>query len=153
MIPKDAKICPHCRKKLGWPLLARIAVTICLFFGIVFGMSVINGYRMMADIQSPKGEALSAVKLKYEWSKEGFGNVMEASFTIDNQSTYDIKDIEITCNHMAKSGTVIDSNKRTIYDIVKANSKKKVNYHRPCRWLLIKTTTPDNVIRCRPSTS
>jgi len=29
----------------------------------------------------------------------------------------------------------------------------KVNYHRPCRWLLIKTTTPDNVIRYRPSTS
>ena len=27
-------------------------------------------------------------------------------------------------------------------------SVKRVNYHRPCRWLCWETTTPDNVIRC-----
>jgi hypothetical protein len=73
---------------------------------------------------SPKEEALADVKLKYNWEKTGFDNVMEANFTIANQSKYDIKDIEIKCTHFAKSGTVIDSNSRTIYDIVQARSEK-----------------------------
>jgi hypothetical protein len=62
--------------------------------------------------------------LKFSWSKEGFGNVMMANFTVRNNSPYDIKDLEIQCEHSAPSGTVIDSNTRTIYEIVKANSTR-----------------------------
>jgi hypothetical protein len=61
---------------------------------------------------------------KFSWSKEGFGNVMLANFTIKNSSAFDLKDIAIRCTHAAPSGTVIDSNERTIYDIVKASSTR-----------------------------
>jgi hypothetical protein len=60
-----------------------------------------------------------------KWYKGGFESIMIADILIDNQSNYDIKDIKIKCTHMAKSGSIIDSNTRTIYDIVKAKSKKK----------------------------
>lgn len=49
---------------------------------------------------------------------------MDVDFIITNNSDYDIKDIDIRCDHFAKSGTRIDSNKRTIYDIFSVNSKK-----------------------------
>ena len=61
---------------------------------------------------------------KFSWSKEGFGAFMHASFTIKNSSALDIKDVSIRCTHHAPSGTVIDSNERTIYEIVKANSTR-----------------------------
>jgi hypothetical protein len=60
-----------------------------------------------------------------KWYKGGFDNVMIADILIENQSNHDIKDIKVTCTHFAKSGTIIDSNTRTIYDVVKAKSKKK----------------------------
>ena len=50
---------------------------------------------------------------------------MEADFTITNSSPYEIKDIEIKCIHYAKSGTRLDSNTRTIYDVIKAGETKK----------------------------
>jgi len=64
------------------------------------------------------------LKLDFTWSKEGFGNIMEANFTIQNDGPTAIKDIEITCVHSAPSGTVIDRNTRTIYDTVGAKSAR-----------------------------
>jgi hypothetical protein len=49
------------------------------------------------------------------WSKEGFGNVMEASFSITNQNRYPVKDLVVKCIHFAPSGSAIDSNTRTVY--------------------------------------
>lgn len=72
---------------------------------------------------SPKQVALENVNLDFSWDKEGFGNVMKAKFTVTNNSQYQIKDIEITCTHYAKSGTRIDSNERTIYDVVPAKGQ------------------------------
>jgi len=129
MIPKEAKICPHCRKKLGWTLPAKIAATIFIF--MVIGALMNQGRNSSIPTSSsptlsPKEEALSAVKLDYKWGTAGFGNVMEANFTINNPSKYNIKDISITCTHFAKSGTMIDSNTKTIYDTVHAGSKKTI---------------------------
>ena len=49
---------------------------------------------------------------------------MMANFVVHNNSDYTIKDFEIECVHYAKSGTRIDSNTRTIFDVVKPHSKK-----------------------------
>lgn len=62
---------------------------------------------------------------EWTWRKAGFDNVMNADFTVTNGSRFDIKDITITCIHYAKSGTKIDSNTRTIYDIIKAGESKQ----------------------------
>jgi len=76
--------------------------------------------------ESPRDIALHMVKLDFNWSKGGFGNVMLADFTISNPSDYSIKDIEITCEHSAPSGTEIDSNTRTVYQTVPAKGKKVI---------------------------
>ena len=68
---------------------------------------------------------LEQVKLQYSWSKEGFGSFMTANFTITNPTGIAFKDFEITCKHTAPSGTEIDSNVRTIYEVVGANSTWK----------------------------
>jgi hypothetical protein len=65
------------------------------------------------------------VRLKaFSWRKEAFGNVMEADFTIENMLSVNVKDIEIVCTHSAPSGTVIDSNTRTIYDLIGAGKTR-----------------------------
>jgi hypothetical protein len=61
----------------------------------------------------------------YNWYKVGFNNIMEADFIINNSNPYPIKDIEIKCTHFSPSGTAIDSNTRTIYEIIPANKSKK----------------------------
>jgi len=61
----------------------------------------------------------------WSWNKTPGGAFMEASFTITNSSSFDVKDITIRCQHSAKSGTKIDSNTRTIYDVIKAGQTKR----------------------------
>jgi hypothetical protein len=63
----------------------------------------------------------------FQWTKEGFGNVMEANFVIRNKLPWPVKDIEIRCEHSAPSGTMIDSNTRTIYERFEANQPKQIN--------------------------
>ncbi len=62
----------------------------------------------------------------FTWTKGGFDSVMMATFTFNNKNAFDIKDVEVLCRHTAPSGTAIDSNTRTIYDVVKAGSKKTI---------------------------
>ena len=74
--------------------------------------------------ESPKEIAIRSVRLGFKASTE-FG-IMEANFLIQNPTNYTIKDIEVTCTHFANSGTQIDSNTRTIYELVPAGGKKIV---------------------------
>lgn len=76
---------------------------------------------------NPKKTANSDVQLlDFSYSKGGYGNIMEASFTIYNKGPYYVKDIIITCAHFAKSGTLIDGNQKTIYDTVPPRSQKRI---------------------------
>ena len=74
----------------------------------------------------PKQVTKRNLKLDFSFNKGGFGNVMIADFKITNDSNNSIKDIEIKCNHFSKSGTKIDSNTRTIYEIVSAHESKEM---------------------------
>lgn len=78
------------------------------------------------DRRTPKEIALQEVKLDFQGTLAGFGNVLEMDFTITNPTIYAVKDFQITCKHFAKSGTAIDSNTRTVYDVVPAKGKKKI---------------------------
>lgn len=51
---------------------------------------------------------------------------MEADFEIINTSKFPIKDVEIRCTHSGKSGTVIDSNERVVYESWKPGETKSV---------------------------
>jgi hypothetical protein len=79
-----------------------------------------------ASMVSPRDAIRNGVKLDYSWEKSGFGSVMVADFTFKNPTPYRFKDVEVTCNHFASSGTKIDSNTRTIYEIVEPKSTKVV---------------------------
>jgi hypothetical protein len=62
----------------------------------------------------------------WRWSKQGFGNVMIATFTFRNKNDFAVKDVEVTCRHYANSGTLIDRNVRTIFEVVTAKKSKTV---------------------------
>jgi hypothetical protein len=73
-----------------------------------------------------KEAAKRMVTVNYKWTKDGFGTIMMVDFTLTNRSPYSARDITVTCTHYAPSGTEIDSNTRTIYEVVPANGKKVV---------------------------
>ena len=63
----------------------------------------------------------------FSWKTTAFDTIMEANFTLNNTNPFPIKDIAIKCQHSANSGTVIDSNSHTIYDIIPSNASKTFN--------------------------
>ena len=79
------------------------------------------------DAKVAKQVAVYHTKLDFTWSKGGFNNVMLADFKIKNDNEFPIKDVTITCNHAARSGTKLGSNTQTIYEVVKAKSTKRIN--------------------------
>ena len=52
------------------------------------------------------------------------GHPILASFTIDNPTTYALKDISITCDQIAPTGTKIKTHTETIYAIVEATATR-----------------------------
>jgi hypothetical protein len=56
--------------------------------------------------------------LHFSWRKDGRDAVMMATFRIRNTNPFPVKDIVIRCTHTAPSGTVIDSNARTVSQII-----------------------------------
>lgn len=79
----------------------------------------------MEAAEQRKADAISGIEIvDFKWAKEGFGSIMDASFTIQNNGSTDVKDIEIVCTTFAPSGTKIDSNTRTIYEVVKAGESR-----------------------------
>jgi len=58
----------------------------------------------------------------FSWRHDGFGSVMIATFVIYNDNPGPIKDVVVTCVHAANSGTVIDSNRRTVYELIDPKS-------------------------------
>lgn len=147
IIINDSKICPNCGKEKKLTLRTKVGLVILGLIAISTAMnssktsstptSTIKmnaGNNSFTPVStpltqsiSPVQEALSSAKLQFTWRKAAFDNVMEANFTIENPSKYDIKDIQIKCTLFAKSGTAIDSNSRIIYDIVKSKGKKKIS--------------------------
>jgi len=76
-------------------------------------------------LTSPAERLAQRVKItSFEWSKDGFGTIMMASFTIKNYTDAAIRDIEIECNMVAPSGTQIGKVKHTIYDVIPANKTR-----------------------------
>jgi hypothetical protein len=61
---------------------------------------------------------------KMTWSKGGFGSVMVASFTIQNDNDFSVKDLVIGCSLIGNSGTRIGSVTKTLYETVPKHSTK-----------------------------
>ena len=137
-ISKSAAKCPHCGKrqlgasKLGWVGIAIVSlVIVSALSSILSGQSDkgagIDQKSQDAASQTPTEKVNNDVKLEYQWAKAGFGSVMEVDFRVINDSSIGIRDIEIQCDHYAKSGTKVDRNNRTIYEIVGAKTSRTFN--------------------------
>jgi hypothetical protein len=61
------------------------------------------------------------------WHKDGFGTVMMASFVLQNDNPMPLKDIEVTCASSGPSGSTIDTNARTVFDVVRQKSYLEVD--------------------------
>jgi RNA polymerase subunit RPABC4/transcription elongation factor Spt4 len=121
---KSEKKCPDCGKRIS-----KLSVIhwIGIFILAILIIGVINSPKKENN-QKANIEKISLeenVQLDYSWTKEAFDSVMEADFIITNNNSLDIKDIQIECNHYSKSGTEIDSNNRTIYEIIERGKSKQ----------------------------
>lgn len=130
-VSKSVRKCPDCGKsvkKLSAIHWVGIILGCLLLIGIINSPNDAPSKESIPISQkNTKGEIASKLELDFSWRKVGFGSIMEADFKIINNSEEDVKDIDIQCNHYAKSGTKIDSNSRTIYEVIKANSKRSFN--------------------------
>lgn len=127
-VSDDAANCPHCGasvpKKtglLGW--IGAIALTGVVLNAVFHG----QGSAPTPAAPDPHLQALAAVKLEhFQWEKGGFENIMIIHGTLQNTGTLPVRDIEITCDSYGNSGTVIDHNKRTLYETIPAGKAKRI---------------------------
>lgn len=138
-VSTPGRFCPHCGKS-GF---AKEGMNGCLIACLIlFGAAVVLPAMILylgnsaspsnkppvsdqiPEQVSPKVTALRGVKLDFTVASHT-GGILVVNFTVQNKSAYTVKDLEITCRHAANSGTIIDSNVRTIYEIVNSHSKKR----------------------------
>ncbi|MGK8437271.1 hypothetical protein ACRS3X_07955 [Ectopseudomonas hydrolytica] len=127
-ISKKAASCPHC----GAVAKKKTSV-LTWIFAVIAGLWLIGYISNLSSVPtttsagsaSPLQAAQAATTLEdFSWSKSAGGSLMKADFTIRNGGNRAIKDIEIVCEHQGPSGTKIDSNTRTIYEIVPAGTTR-----------------------------
>ena len=123
-VSKSEKKCPECGKRTN-KLSAIHWIGICFIAFIIIGAVNFPDKKSSQLDMIEKPTLEENIQLDYSWTRQALGLVMEADFVILNNNDVDIKDIQIECNHFAKSGTKIDSNNGTIYEIVKRSSKKR----------------------------
>ena len=137
-ISSDAKVCPNCGKQQstgsnnGCLAIVIVIVVLSVLGGIMShdssdsAKSTPDSTTAVSPEVQVKQDALSKIDLEFRWSKDEM-NIMTANFVVKNESSYNIKDLEITCEHFANSGSKIDSNVRTIYERVMAHTTRKFN--------------------------
>ena len=135
-VSDSAKACPKCGiakpvKKTSFA----VKLLLWLFALGVLGQ-VINGGGSSTSSSSParpsEDDLAAKVSIKdFTWKTSGFGSVMVlAKISIENKNTENVKDFEIECVHSGPSGTVIDRNKKTIFQVIpagKTTTLKEVN--------------------------
>ena len=83
--------------------------------------------RMLAEQKRYADDPELALELvNFTWQKGGFDNVQLVRFSVRNKAPFPIKDFELTCVHQGPSGTDMDRNVRTVYELVPANGSKYV---------------------------
>jgi hypothetical protein len=136
MLPKSIKKCPNCGFKIKKITFIQWIIIFFLFLFLIIvlkspdkeNLQINNSANVPTTLNLSKKEVVVRnLELNYNWRKSRFGSVMKIDFTLKNTSDYDIKDVEIFCEHQAGSKTKIDSNSKVVYEIFKAKSNRKLN--------------------------
>ena len=109
-----------------------LTVAIAILLTIVVGIRLLERTGVISAAfhgrSSLTKKAIENIDLAYQWAEEGSkGNAMIGSFTMTNNNDFDVKDLTVTCERFADSGTNVDSSTRTIHEVVKAHSSKTIN--------------------------
>ncbi len=137
--PGAVSKCPHCGR--NQPLLtSRIIPPIFIGAVIMLILAAISSThtpsppsQRTTSVNYPQVDPREEVKknptkyikiVKQSWRKGGFGSVAIHNLTIRNESNYDIKDISIKFSYLSDSGTLLDYNVQTIYQIIKAKKTR-----------------------------
>ena len=78
------------------------------------------------EARRARADAKEQFVLKSFAGTKGDFGTLTVTFTFDNRSDFDVRDVEVRCDHAAPSGTRIDSNTRTIYETFKAKSLRVI---------------------------
>jgi zinc ribbon protein len=131
-VSTEAKTCPNCGAKVAQNI-GCITLLVVLFAAGLVVVAIISQRNRPStpgshsSAKSPRDEALESVSIKnYNVYKGGFDNVMMITVTIENKGKRTVKDIEITCTLAAKSGTIIDRNRQTIFETLPAGGRKTI---------------------------
>lgn len=121
--------CPHCgaapKKKTSPFTWIVVGLLVLWGIGALSGKPSSTATTASSSVNTaptrldPLDEAKAkTVLVDYKWAKTAGGSLMQADFTIHNGSAVPVKDFEMTCTHFGPSKTRIDSNTRTIYEVI-----------------------------------
>ena len=135
-ISKKADKCPKCgapQKKRTSSITWIAALTLgALFFGYLSkehapGTAATTASAPVKTEESSFDATLNNLKLDYTIGKAGFGNILQGNFTVTNSNKFPVKDIVIRCKNYAKSGTHLNNDEQTIYQVIPKSGKKTFN--------------------------
>jgi hypothetical protein len=140
-IPPGSAFCPSCGQQIfvvAGKKRGELGFWIFLAFVVLLIVAVVNmpsrplgrsssGATVEPAASSPDPHDLALTNTtitKLSWYKGGFGTVMMANLSIKNDGDAPVKDIEVKCEHSAPSGTKIDQNTKTIYELIPAHKTR-----------------------------
>lgn len=133
-VSTQAETCPKCGAKVASSsagfggLIISVIVVAYLFYTFSNHTGSSPAMSNVSSIPDIKQQIKGQVTFdKWDWYTTASGSIMMLNATLANHSNQDIKDVEITCNNFSNSGTKIDSNTRTVYEIVKAGKSKRIH--------------------------
>jgi ribosomal protein L40E len=129
-VSDQAKTCPKCGVKNPVKKTSLLTKVVAGFVGLTLVGGLLGGLTepkqgsgaAPAPVKvSPKDAAIDALKIEgFKWTAGGFGSIMLISLKFKNEGARDVKDIEVQCDSSSNSGTKIDTNKKTVFELVKA---------------------------------
>jgi hypothetical protein len=77
--------------------------------------------RAQAETERQKDNALDSLKIEsLNWRRGGFNTTILMTVKFQNTGKHNVKDIELGCGYFSKSGTLIGTSSKVIFDIVPA---------------------------------
>lgn len=124
-ISKNAKSCPNC----GEELPKKTSITTWFVTGIIaliaLGAIMPDDSATSSYSYGPQLESKVTLE-KISWRKGGFDNVAVVDATIKNANTVAVKDVQVTCEAVASSGTGLGTVKQTVYETIAPEKTKRV---------------------------
>lgn len=118
MIPKEAKVCPHCRKKQGMSTGKGILIALALFIGFII-LTNVNKEETKITPTTPIQEVTAPGKVEYVLELQSWNWGVEHKYAVaeglvKNTSSKSLENVVALVNIFDKNGEFIKSDKALI---------------------------------------